>query len=159
MHKQSAELIRLFERHKIPYQTKRQINILGAPIIKNFILLLRYIAAEFEKPYSGEQLIYELLHVDFFGVPATDIATLSSYIATLNRQKHDNGDYAYLQWRDLLRDEINIREIAKSEPDKILNISKLCDESLLLLMNNPIVDILEKLLNRSGIVAFMLQSP
>ena len=159
MHKQSAELIRLFERHEIPYQTKRQINILSTPIIKNFILLLRYIAAEFEKPYSGEQLIYELLHVDFFGVPATDIAALSSYIATLNRQKHDNGDYAYLQWRDLLRDENNIGEIAKSEPGKILNISKLCDESLLLLMNNPIVDILEKLLNRSGIVAFMLQSP
>ncbi len=159
MHKQSSELIRLFERYEIPYQTKRQIDILGTPSIKNFLLLLRYIAAEFEKPYSGEQMIYELLHVDFFGVTASDIADLSTYIASANRLKHDNGDYAYLQWRDFIKDETLIRSIAKNDPDKILSISKLCDEAMLLLMNHPLIDILEKLLNKGGIITYMLRSP
>ncbi len=158
MHKQSTELIRLMERHEIPYQTKRQINILGTPFIKNFILLLRYLATEFEKPYSGEQMIYELLHVDFFGIAASDIAALSAYIALKNRQKHDNGDYEYLQWRDMLRDENLIVSVAKNNANKILQIARLCDEAMLMLINQPLTVIIEKLLNKSGIINYMLGS-
>ena len=159
MHKQSSELIRLFEKHEIPFQTKRQINILETPIIKNLLLLLRYLATEFEKPYSGETIIYELLHVDFFGISAADIASLSTHIAFANRQKHDNGDYAYLQWRDILKNEAKLREILGSSPDKIIEISKLTDEAMLLMLNYPLTDIIEKLLNQSGIINFVLRSP
>jgi DNA helicase II / ATP-dependent DNA helicase PcrA len=158
MHKQSVELIRLFERHNIPYQTKRQINILDTVLIRNLVLLLRYIVAEFDKPYSGEELIYELLHVDFWGIKASDIAKLTAYMAKENRQKHDREEYDYLQWRDLLREGQLLHEIGISEPERITALSKLTDDAMLMLMNHPLQEILELLLNRSGIIAHILRS-
>ncbi len=159
MHRQAVDLIRMLERHEIPYQTKRQINILTAPLIQNLLQLLRYIAIEFEKPYSGEESVYELLHFDFWGISPIDISILTAFLAKNNRKKHDNGDYDYLQWRDLLRDAQTLNEIGLSNPNAILAVAGIIDEAMPLIVNQPLPDFLEKLLNRSGLIGHILKSP
>jgi DNA helicase-2/ATP-dependent DNA helicase PcrA len=158
-HRQSSDLIRLLERHDIPYQTKRQINILETPLIQNLLHLITYIAKEFERPYSGEEYVYELLHFDFLNIVPSDVSRLTAFLAKTNRQKHDNRDYDYLQWRDLLRDEDLLKKAKLKEIDHILAISEFLDEMIHVAVNNPLPDVIERLFNRSGLIAFITQHP
>ena len=51
--KYGDELIQYLKLRKIPFYSKRSINILGIPLAKKIILLLKYITAEHELPFSG----------------------------------------------------------------------------------------------------------
>ena len=158
-HKQAADFIRMLERHDIPYQTKRQIDILELPLIQNLLHLLTYIAKEFEKPYSGEEYVYELLHFSFLGILPRDVALLTAYLAKTNRKKHDKGDYDYLQWRDLLRNSKQLKKIGLESPNTIIALSDFIDDAIWAAVNNPLPEVIERVFNRSGLIAYITQSP
>ena len=46
-HKQARNIISLLEKKKIPYNTRRRVNVLEQPMIQNVRLLLEYIYAEY----------------------------------------------------------------------------------------------------------------
>lgn len=75
--KYGEELARYLHLLHIPVYTKRHLNILELPLAKKIILLLRYLATEHDIPYSGDEMLFEILHFDWFGVPANEIAKLS----------------------------------------------------------------------------------
>lgn len=66
-----------FNLKNIPYCCSRNTDILKHPFTKKIIQLLRYTSAEHEIPYSGDELLFEILHFDFFRVPPFEIAKLS----------------------------------------------------------------------------------
>jgi DNA helicase-2/ATP-dependent DNA helicase PcrA len=72
----------------IPIYAKRNVNILEVPIAQKIILLLKWLATEFDIPYSGDEMLFEILHFDWFGVPPIEIAKLSIEVA--NRRFEDN---------------------------------------------------------------------
>ncbi|MEM6726275.1 MAG: ATP-dependent helicase, partial [Bacteroidota bacterium] len=80
-HRQSATLIRLLDRKGIPYQTKKRVNILKLPVIRNVITLFEYLDKELQFPYSGEELLFKLLHFPFWEIKAIDLAKLSLWRA------------------------------------------------------------------------------
>jgi DNA helicase-2/ATP-dependent DNA helicase PcrA len=54
----------------IPVYSKRNINILElADWHKKYILLLRYLASELYIPFSGDEMLFEILHFNWFGIP------------------------------------------------------------------------------------------
>ena len=60
-HKQAQNIISLLEKKKIPYNTRRRINVLEQPMIQNVRLLLEYVYAEYSRPFSGEYLLFQIL--------------------------------------------------------------------------------------------------
>lgn len=158
-HKQASDFIRMLERHDIPYQTKRQIDILELPLIQNLLHLLIYIAKEFEKPYSGEEYVYEMLHFDFLGILPRDVALLTAFLAKTNRKKHDAGDYDYLQWRDLLRNSKQLKKIGLENPNSLIALSDFVDDAIWAAVNNPLPEVIERVFNRSGLIAHITLSP
>ena len=64
-HKNIANIIKVFDNRKIPYQAKLQLNILELPLVQNLVTILRYIHEESSKPDSGEYLLFQLMHFDF----------------------------------------------------------------------------------------------
>src|SRR5690606_15713375 len=62
---------------QIPVFSKRKLNILEIPLARKIILLLRYLAAEHDIPYGGDEMLFEILHFDWFNIPAIEIARLS----------------------------------------------------------------------------------
>jgi DNA helicase-2/ATP-dependent DNA helicase PcrA len=42
---------------------------------------MRYLAAEHDIPYGGDEMLFEILHFDFFGIPPIEIAKLSVEVA------------------------------------------------------------------------------
>src|SRR5687767_15208045 len=75
--KYGDELAQYFKLYNIPVYTRRSINILELPLAKKIILLLKYIAAEHDVPYGGDEMLFEILHFDWFNIPAVEVAKLS----------------------------------------------------------------------------------
>ncbi len=79
--KYGETLAQYFKLLDIPVYSKRHLNILELPFAQKIILLLRYLAAEHDIPYGGDELLFELLHFDWFNIPALQIAKLSIEVA------------------------------------------------------------------------------
>ena len=79
--KYGEELARFLQLKKIPAFSKRSLNLFEVPFAQKVILLLRYLAAEHDAPYGGDEMLFEILHFDFFGIPPIEIAKLSVEVA------------------------------------------------------------------------------
>lgn len=145
-HRQVRNILTLLEKKGIPYNVKRRVNILDEPLIWNLRLLLSYIAAEYQRPYQGEHLLYQLLHINFIGIDARDIATLSQHLAKQYDQK----------WRNCifdLPDDLNLYQ-----PKKLLKLADFLKRVLEDYRNLPLPVLIERILNRSGLLQWVLQN-
>jgi DNA helicase-2/ATP-dependent DNA helicase PcrA len=82
------ELKKIFRQRNIAAFSKRHLNLLELPLAQKLIQLLTYIAAEHDVPYGGDEMLFEILHYDFFGIPPIEIAKLSVEVA----EKHFTAD-------------------------------------------------------------------
>ena len=51
------------------------------PFAKKIISVLRYLSFEHDIPYSGDELLFEILHYDWFNIPPIEIARISIEVA------------------------------------------------------------------------------
>jgi len=79
--KYGDELAQYFKLYNIPVYTRRSINILELPLARKIILLLKYIAAEHDVPYGGDEMLFEILHFDWFNIPPIEIAKMTIEVA------------------------------------------------------------------------------
>lgn len=79
--KYGEELAQYFKLKGIPAYSKRSINILTLPLIQKIILLMEFLNAEHDTPYGGDEMLFEILHFDWFGIPPIEIAQLSMEVA------------------------------------------------------------------------------
>ena len=86
--KYGEELMQYFRIKNIPAYNKRNFNILEIPLAKKIIQVFRFLESELEIPFSGDELLFEILHFDWFHIPAIDIANLTIEVA--NRQFSEN---------------------------------------------------------------------
>lgn len=97
----NKELEHHFIIKNIPFYSKRAVDLLKEPFIKKFIRLLRYINTEIEMPFGGDDLLFEILHFDFFQIPPIEIARLS---VEVNSKKYGSSPKAI---RKLLQERAN----------------------------------------------------
>jgi len=81
--KYGDELKKLFRLRNIPTYSKRHLNLLEIPLAQKILQILEYIAAEYDVPYGGDEMLFEILHFDFFKIPPIEIAKLSVEVADL----------------------------------------------------------------------------
>jgi len=136
------------DKKQIPYNTRKQINILDLPLILNIRLFLEYLNAEYQAPYSGEYLLYKILSLDFLGIPANDLAKMSFHLAP------HHGD---TNWRTLIREEVKLREIGVETAGPVIQFSQLLDELISQYRSYPLLTLIEKIINRSGLLASLLK--
>jgi DNA helicase-2/ATP-dependent DNA helicase PcrA len=86
-HSQSDEIIRYLTSRGIPVATRRRADLLREPLIEKLLLVLRYLAAELNRPHSGERLLFELLHEPWFGIAPLSLAQLSLEIGRCNSER------------------------------------------------------------------------
>ncbi|MFD1256296.1 ATP-dependent helicase [Mucilaginibacter terrae] len=83
-HNQVEQLIHYLDARHIAVNTRRKIDILGLPFGEKIINLLQYLAMEMDSPYSGDELLFEIMHYDFFEVPPIEIAKVSIAVSKAN---------------------------------------------------------------------------
>lgn len=79
--KYGEELAQYFKLLNIPVYSKRHLNILELPLGKKIALLLKYLASEHDIPCSGDEMLFEILHFDWFNIPPIEIAKLTMEVA------------------------------------------------------------------------------
>ena len=149
-HKQAANIIALLEKKNIPYNSKKSINILDLPLIQNLRLLLDYLYAEYRQPHSGENILFQILHFNFFNIDHSDLERLSVACAELLRAGKD------VVWRKIIRAEDFLQKAKLAQPDKIINFTTLSDELIAEIGDIPIPVFLEKIINKSGLIKLLL---
>lgn len=90
-HSQAEQLVKYLDVQKIAVNIKRKMDILTLPFGEKIIYILRYLAMEMDSPYSGDELLFEIMHYDFFSIPPIDIAKASIAVSKENfRTSSDN---------------------------------------------------------------------
>src|SRR5690242_5818841 len=149
------QLMRYFRLKNIPYYSKKSINILDDPFARKVIQLLRYLAAEHDIPFGGDELLFEILHFDFYKIPPIEIAKLT---AEVHRNNYSGRPTSI---RKLLFEKANA--IAKDLFDTGINpamkkFSERIEQLIADASNVPLQTLFEKLIADAGVLSYIMQS-
>ncbi|MBW8051502.1 MAG: ATP-dependent helicase [Cytophagales bacterium] len=148
-HRQAEDIINLMEKKGIPYNVIRKINILDLPLVQNLLNLLEYILAEYESPHSGEHLLFESMHYNFFNISPMDIAKISAYC----------GKNWETKWRDVITDEGKLTELKLEKPGTIAGFEKNINHWISEVANLTLQMLFEKIINFGGVLKYIMNSP
>ncbi len=153
--KYGEELSRFFQLKKIPVYSKRSLDLLGIPLVQKVLLLLRYLGAEHDAPYGGDEMLFEILHFDCWGIAPIEIARLSVEVA--DRQFSDQRT----SLRQLLHERANrpARDLFDvGLPDNMKRASRVLEKLIGDVPNVTLQTLFENSIRESGILGVILQS-
>ncbi len=140
----------------IPVYSKRSINILQQPFIRKILQLLRYLQSEHDIPYGGDELLFEILHYDFYRIPPMEIARLT---VEVSRQRN-SGEAVSL--RRLLY------ERAKAAPQHLFdnglheglkNASAFLELLIAEVPNVTLLELTDHLIRQAGVLQHVMRQP
>lgn len=157
-HKQAEEIIRYLKVKKIPYQVKKQYDVLQCRLIQQIEIILQYIDKEYTEPWSAENLLYEILHFPFFGLRTIDISKLAFQMMQFQRTQNRNiswREYMVLQHKNTTPDLFS-QQVLPEDQSNIKNVFLILEECILNRVNYTVQSIIEYILNRCGILEYIM---
>jgi DNA helicase-2/ATP-dependent DNA helicase PcrA len=154
--KYGEELTQYFKMLGLPVYSKRHINLLQEPFAKKIILLIKYIAAEHVIPYGGDEMLFEILHFDWFNIPPIEIAKLSIEVA--DRAFGNNKT----SLRRLLYDKANTPPadlFSKGLHPGLQHATKALERLIHIVPNVTLQILVENIIRRTGLLNNIIQSP
>jgi DNA helicase-2/ATP-dependent DNA helicase PcrA len=156
-HRQVEDLVTYLEKKKIGINMKRNTNLLELPFVNKIFKILEFIASENDTAYSGDELLFEILHFDFFNIPALDIARISLEVSQKNygnRREKFSIRLAISQQTDGVSDLFTQAEINETK-----RVSRVL-EGLITKMNNvTLQELFEEVVREAGILNYIINSP
>lgn len=152
--KYGEELARYFKLLNISVYSKRQLNILEIPLAQKIILLLKYLATEHDIPYSGDEMLFEILHFDWWKIPPIEIAKLS--IEASNRRFSEDKT----SLRQLLSEKAKepAKDLfSKTLPEGMKNASSIIERLVGEVTNQTLQVLFEKIIREAGILNHVMQ--
>jgi len=153
--KYGEELSKYFRLKNIPVYSKRSINILEHPFIKKIIQVLRYLNAETDIPYGGDEMLFEILHYDFYNIPPIDIARLT----VETNQKRYGGELASI--RKLLSDKANTppKDLFDTGINPGLkNISAILEKLIAGVYNTTLQQLFVEVITEGAVLSYILKN-
>ncbi|THU37026.1 ATP-dependent helicase [Niastella caeni] len=154
--KYGEELNQYFQLRDIPVYSKRHLNLLQEPLARKIILVIKYIAAEHDIPYGGDEMLFEILHFDWFNIPPVEIAKLSIEVA--DRQFGNNKT----SLRRLLNDKANTPPadlFSKGLHPGLQQAIKALEKLIAAVPNVTLPVLIENLIRKTGVLNNIMQNP
>ncbi|HSZ84430.1 MAG TPA: ATP-dependent DNA helicase [Puia sp.] len=154
--KYGEELAKFISLKKMPVFSKRSVNLFELPLAQKIILILRYLAAEHDIPYGGDEMLFEILHFDFYKIPPIEIAKLSIEVA----EKQFSANKTSI--RRLLNEKANAPAkdlFDVSIPQSLKNTNKVFEQLIADVPNVTIQTLLENIVRTGGVLNYIMQSP
>src|SRR5688572_7777639 len=153
--KYGVELAQYLKLKNIPVYSKRNINILELPLAQKIISIIKYLAAEHDVPYGGDEMLFEILHFDWFHVPAVEIAKLSV----------ENSEKRYDE-KTSLRRLLHEKSIAIPKDlfsttihEGLKKASFILEKLISNVPNVTLQHLFENIIRETGILSYIMQSP
>ena len=154
--KYGEELAAYFKLQDIPFYSKRSINILVQPFIHKIIQVLRYLNAELDIPYGGDEMLFEILHYDFYKIPAIEIAKIT---VEVNSKNYGGGGTSIRRMicEKAAQPPANLFDTGLHEGLK--KVSAFIEELITEVPNVTLQQLFEDVIQKAGIVTWVLQQP
>src|SRR6186997_1858646 len=153
--KYGVELAQYLKLKNIPVYTKRNINILELPLAQKIISIIKYLAAEHDVPYGGDEMLFEILHFHWFHIPAVEIAKLSV----------ENSEKRYDE-KTSLRRLLHEKSIAipkdlfsSTVHEGLKKASFILEKLIADVPNVTLQQLFENIIRETGILSYIMQSP
>ena len=155
-HKFGDELQKFLHLAGIPFYVKKSLDLLNDHFISRILNIIKYFIAEDDKPYSGEYLLFEMMHYDFFEMEPLTIARITNEVYENQRRK---------KGPQTLREYINAVDSKQSgllfptdeTSAELGRIGALLNMLQKDANNLPLQQWFEKLVNEAGILAYIMQ--
>lgn len=155
-HKFGDEFLKFLQLSNIPFFVKRSVNLLEDVFINKVLNIIRYVVAELDTPFSGEALLFEILHHDFFKIHPFTIAAICNEVAGNGNKK--NGPQTLREYlRQLQPAKQGDLFSADEQRAELIKISRLLEQLQKEVYNKPIQQWFEMLINEAGILAYVMQ--
>ncbi len=152
--KYGEELAKYLRLKNIPVYSKRNINILENAFVKKLVQILRYLNAEHDIPYGGDEILFEILHFDFYKIPPIEIAKLT---VAVNAKKYNSEQTSI---RKLLYDKANApaKDLFDTGINESLkNISKIIEQLIADVSNITLQQLFASIIQHAGVLHYMMQ--
>ncbi len=153
--KYGEELTRYCQLLKIPVYSRRKMNILEIPLAQKIILVLRYLAAEHDTPFGGDEMLFEILHFDWFNIPAIEVAKLS---IEASEKKFEDRKTSI---RQLLTEKANAPAkdlFSASLHDGLRSASVIIEKLIKDVPNTTLQILFENIIREAGVLSTIMQS-
>src|SRR4029079_5325096 len=159
-HRTGDELQKFLQLQKVPYYTKKSINLLKDSFIKNILCYLNYVIAEKEISFSGEPVLFEILHHSFHQIPALRIASISNEVYLNHRNSKKSEPQTIREYLGVLSANSKQKLFTGDEiTDKLIAVNKILERLIAESDNLPILKWFELLFNEANIISFIMQQP
>jgi len=153
-HAHAEKLIRYFDIKEIPYQIKKRNNILDSIFIENLLKMLVYVTEESYKPHSREDLLFEMMHYNWFHIPSLSIARLAHELRFDRKKKWREVISTY--GADKMPDIFNVGKTEQME--KIRKFSQFVEHWIKESKNVTVPILVEKIIAQSGLLNYIINS-
>ena len=153
--KYGEELARYFRLKGIPVYSKRSINILENAFVKKLLQLLRYLNAEHDIPYGGDEMLFEILHFDFYTIPPIEVAKIT---VAVNQKRYNSEatsirkllfEKATMPAKDLFDTGIN---------ENLKNVSKIIEQLIAAVSNVTLQELFANIVQHAGVLPYIMKS-
>lgn len=156
-HAQVAAITSMLEAKQVPVNAKRRVDILQLPVVQNIMLLLTWINREKYISYSGDDILFLLLHCDFFKLNPLDIAKLSVALSAKNKGSKEDA----FSLRRMLAESAVPKADLFHQPDghSLKEVSDMLEGLIKASANNTVQQLLELVIQKAGVLSYIMQSP
>jgi DNA helicase-2/ATP-dependent DNA helicase PcrA len=161
-HSQVEEMVHFLDQKGIAVSTKRKINIIEEPFGEKIINILRYLSLELDSPYSGDELLFEIMHYDFFNIPPIEIAKASVKVSEQNINSYKSNESKtsirrYVSEMKLVKQASLFDTAEQNQEMKYLvsNIDLLLKDAVSLTLQQ----FFQQLIAKTGILKYIMQQP
>ncbi len=154
--KYGDELSAFLRQRGIPVYTKRSQNLFEIPLARKILNMLRYLAAEHDTPYGGDELLFEILHYHWFGIAPIEIAKLSIEVSEKKFSEDPTSirrlltEKAAQPGRDLFTPGL---------PESLKNASAVLEKLIGAVSNITLQQLFEELIRSTGLLQQVVESP
>lgn len=115
---------------------------------------MRYLAAEHDTPYGGDELLFEIMHFDFYKIPPIEIAKLTVEVNNrrYNKEATSLRRLLYERSKDVKKDLFDT-----GLPTEMKNFSRALEGLVAAVSNTTIQQLFEKIIAEAGILSYIMQ--
>lgn len=160
-HSQAEDLVHYLDSKKIAVNSRRRIDILTEPFGEKITNILRYLAAEMDVPYSGDDKLFEILHYDFFDIPPIDVAKASIAVSAENFSTASKGQAktSLRRYISEMRMPSQIGMFDAAPNHEIKYLMRYIDDLLKASVSETLQELFQQMINKMGILKYIMKQP
>jgi DNA helicase-2/ATP-dependent DNA helicase PcrA len=152
-HKFGDEFMKFLQLLKVPFYVNRSIDLLDDIFINKILNIMKYVVAELDNPFSGEPLLFDILHYDFFRITPFRVTTICNEIGNKSNETGTLREYLLK-----LQPAQPATLFEKDEQtEELIKLSKVLEGLQKDVYNKTLQHWFEELINESGILAYVMQ--